>query len=108
MTVAELAVAGVPAILVPLPGAPSDHQSANARVLEQVGAAVLLPDASCDGDHLSSVLTTLLGDPGRLESMGKAAATMGRPDAADAGAAVVENSARGRTAGDPGGSGASS
>ncbi|HEX3565061.1 MAG TPA: UDP-N-acetylglucosamine--N-acetylmuramyl-(pentapeptide) pyrophosphoryl-undecaprenol N-acetylglucosamine transferase, partial [Acidimicrobiales bacterium] len=44
MTVAELAVAGVPAILVPLPGAPGDHQSANARVLEQVGAAVLLPD----------------------------------------------------------------
>jgi undecaprenyldiphospho-muramoylpentapeptide beta-N-acetylglucosaminyltransferase len=105
MTVAELAMAGVPAVLVPLPGAPSDHQSANARVLEQVGAAVLLPDARCDGDHLSGILATLLDDRERLESMGKAAATMGRPDAADAGAAVVENSARART-GD--GSGASS
>jgi undecaprenyldiphospho-muramoylpentapeptide beta-N-acetylglucosaminyltransferase len=109
MTVAELAVTGVPAILVPLPGAPSDHQSANARVLEQVGAAVLLPDATCDGDHLSRVLAPLLGDGGRLESMGKAAAAMGRADAADAGAAVVEDSARARAAaGDPGGSGSSS
>ena len=109
MTVAELAVTGVPAILVPLPGAPSDHQSANARVLEQVGAAVLLPDATCDGDHLSRVLAPLLGDGGRLESMGKAAAAMGRADAADAGAVVVEDSARARSAaGDPGGSGSSS
>ena len=38
MTVAELAVAGVPAVLVPLPGAPGDHQTANARVLERAGA----------------------------------------------------------------------
>jgi UDP-N-acetylglucosamine--N-acetylmuramyl-(pentapeptide) pyrophosphoryl-undecaprenol N-acetylglucosamine transferase len=108
MTVAELAVAGVPAILVPLPGAPSDHQSANARVLEQVGAAVLLPDARCDGDHLSRILDPLLGDPLRLESMGKAAATMGRADAADAGAAVVEDNARVQAgAGHPSGSGPS-
>jgi UDP-N-acetylglucosamine--N-acetylmuramyl-(pentapeptide) pyrophosphoryl-undecaprenol N-acetylglucosamine transferase len=77
-------------------------------VLEQVGAAVLLPDAACDGDHLSRVLAPLLGDRGRLESMGKAAATMGRPDAADAGAAVVEDSARAHAGdGDPSGSGTS-
>jgi UDP-N-acetylglucosamine--N-acetylmuramyl-(pentapeptide) pyrophosphoryl-undecaprenol N-acetylglucosamine transferase len=94
MTVAELAVVGVPAILVPLPGAPSDHQSANARVLERVGAAVLMPDPGCDGHQLSRVLAPLLGDPARLEAMGKAAASMGRADAADAGAAVVEDSAR--------------
>jgi UDP-N-acetylglucosamine:LPS N-acetylglucosamine transferase len=94
MTVAELAVAGVPAILVPLPGAPGDHQSANARVLERVGAAVLMPDPTCDGDRLSRVLGELFGDPGRLESMGKAAGNLGRTDAADAGAAVVEASAK--------------
>jgi UDP-N-acetylglucosamine:LPS N-acetylglucosamine transferase len=94
MTVAELAVAGVPAVLVPLPGAPGDHQSANARVLERVGAAVLMPDPSCDGDRLSRVLGPLLGDPGRLESMGKAAGHMGRPDAAESGAAVVEANAK--------------
>ncbi|HEY6622832.1 MAG TPA: UDP-N-acetylglucosamine--N-acetylmuramyl-(pentapeptide) pyrophosphoryl-undecaprenol N-acetylglucosamine transferase [Acidimicrobiales bacterium] len=104
MTVAELAVVGVPAVLVPLPGAPGDHQSANARVLERVGAAVLLPDPSCDGDRLSQVLGSLLADPGRLESMGKAAASVGRREAADAGAAVVEASARTTT--DGGGTGA--
>ncbi len=94
MTVAELAVVGVPAVLVPLPGAPGDHQSANARVLEGVGAAVLLPDPSCDGDRLAQVLDALLGDPGRLESMGTAGRSKGRRDAADAGAAVVEANAR--------------
>jgi UDP-N-acetylglucosamine--N-acetylmuramyl-(pentapeptide) pyrophosphoryl-undecaprenol N-acetylglucosamine transferase len=104
MTVAELAVIGVPAVLVPLPGAPGDHQSANARVLERVGAAVLLPDPSCDGDRLSQVLGSLLADTGRLESMGKAAASVGRRDAADAGAAVVEASAKTTT--DGGGTGA--
>lgn len=109
MTVAELAVTGVPAILVPLPGAPGDHQSANARVLEHVGGAVLLPDAACDRDHLSSVLAPLLLDGGRLESMGKAAAALGRADAADAGANVVEGSALARAdVGDEGSSGASS
>ncbi len=104
MTVAELAVIGVPAVLVPLPGAPGDHQSANARVLERVGAAVLLPDPSCDGDRLSQVLGSLLADTGRLESMGKAAASVGRRDAADAGAALVEASAKTTT--DGGGTGA--
>jgi UDP-N-acetylglucosamine--N-acetylmuramyl-(pentapeptide) pyrophosphoryl-undecaprenol N-acetylglucosamine transferase len=104
MTVAELAVVGVPAILVPLPGAPSDHQSANARVLERVGAAVLMPDPGCDGHRLSRVLAPLLGDPARLEAMGKAAHALGRADAAQAGAAVVEASARAsRIPGDPGG-----
>ncbi|HEX4218425.1 MAG TPA: UDP-N-acetylglucosamine--N-acetylmuramyl-(pentapeptide) pyrophosphoryl-undecaprenol N-acetylglucosamine transferase [Acidimicrobiales bacterium] len=104
MTVAELAVVGVPAILVPLPGAPSDNQSANARVLERVGAAVLMPDPGCDGHRLSRVLAPLLGDPARLEAMGKAAHALGRADAAQAGAAVVEASARAsRIPGDPGG-----
>ncbi len=44
-TVAELAVVGLPAVLVPLPGAPNDHQTANARALVDAGAARLVPDA---------------------------------------------------------------
>ena len=44
MTVAELLVAGVPAILVPLPGAPRDHQTRNAEALVGMGAAVHVPD----------------------------------------------------------------
>ena len=100
MTVAELAVAGVPAILVPLPGAPGDHQTANARVLERAGAAVVIRDSSCNGAELDRVIGDLVGSPGRLDEMAAAARSIGRPDAADAGAQVVERSARpGRTRG---------
>lgn len=94
MTTAELAVAGLPAVLVPLPGAPGDHQTANARVLERAGGAVLVPDPTCDGDRLADLLDSLVADPGRLAAMGRAAAAAGRPDAAQAGAAVVEAHAR--------------
>ena len=93
MTVAELAVAGVPSVLVPLPGAPGDHQTANARVLERAGAAELLPDARCDAGTLGTTLDRLLADPGLLRVMGEAAASLGRPDAAAAGARVVEANA---------------
>ena len=93
MTVAELAVAGVPSILVPLPGAPGDHQTANARVLERAGAAVLLPDDRCTADSLGTALDGLLSEPALLESMGRAAAGLGRPAAAAAGARLVEASA---------------
>jgi undecaprenyldiphospho-muramoylpentapeptide beta-N-acetylglucosaminyltransferase len=94
MTVAELAVAGVPAVLVPLPGAPGDHQTANARVLVGADAAVLLPDPECDAAALDRILGPLLDDPARLDAMGSAAASLGRPDAATAGASVVEACAR--------------
>ena len=94
MTVAELAVAGVPAVLVPLPGAPGDHQTANARELAKVGAAVMLPDPECTPDGLATVVDGLLADPGHLDAMGRAAKSVGRPDAAAAGARVVEANAR--------------
>jgi undecaprenyldiphospho-muramoylpentapeptide beta-N-acetylglucosaminyltransferase len=94
MTVAELSVAGVPSVLVPLPGAPGDHQTANARVLERAGGAVLLPDGECDGLRLTAVLDRLLDDPEVLDAMGRAAASVGHPDAAAAGARVVEVNAR--------------
>jgi len=92
--VAELAVAGVPAVLVPLPGAPGDHQTANARVLERADAAVLLPDPECTPTGLAGVVEELLIDTDRLEAMGRAATGVGRPDAAEAGARVVEANAR--------------
>ncbi len=96
MTVAELAAAGVPSILVPLPGAPGDHQTANARVLERAGASVLLSDADCRADRLATLVDDLLADPGGLEAMGRAARSLGRHDAAAAGAEVVEENARPR------------
>ncbi|HLW45137.1 MAG TPA: glycosyltransferase, partial [Acidimicrobiales bacterium] len=82
-TIAELTVAGVPSVLVPLPGAPGDHQSANARALVEAGAAVVVRDAGCDADALSSILDALLDDPARRRAMSEAARGLGRPDAAD-------------------------
>lgn len=80
-TVAELTVVGVPSVLVPLPGAPGDHQTANARVLEAAGAAVVVDDRHCTPDRLTVELESLLNDVARLEAMAAAAATLGRPDA---------------------------
>jgi UDP-N-acetylglucosamine--N-acetylmuramyl-(pentapeptide) pyrophosphoryl-undecaprenol N-acetylglucosamine transferase len=93
-TVAELSVTAVPSILVPLPGAPRDHQTRNARALVEAGAALLLPDAECDGTQLASSLTALLSDPDRLHAMGVAAGTLGHADAADQIAALVDEHAR--------------
>jgi UDP-N-acetylglucosamine:LPS N-acetylglucosamine transferase len=94
MTVAELLVAGVPAILVPLPGAPRDHQTRNAEALVGMGAAVQVPDAECDGRRLVKELESLLGDPDRLRAMSEAARRHGHPDAAARVAALVDAHAR--------------
>jgi undecaprenyldiphospho-muramoylpentapeptide beta-N-acetylglucosaminyltransferase len=95
-TVAELAAAGLPAVLVPLPGAPSDHQAANARTLAAAGAAVLVDDRACTGERLDAELSLLLAEPSRLAAMGDAARSLARPDAAARLADLVEEHARGR------------
>ncbi len=82
-TVAELTVVGVPAVLVPLPGAPGGHQLANARVVEQVGGAIVVADDQCDASSLEAALDRLLEDEHR-RSYGEAARTLGRPAAASA------------------------
>ncbi len=82
-TVAELAAVGVPAVLVPLPIATRDHQTANAASLVEAGAAVLVPDDQLDAARLLAELDRL-GAPGVLDRMAAAAAGLGRPDAAEA------------------------
>ncbi|MER6046810.1 UDP-N-acetylglucosamine--N-acetylmuramyl-(pentapeptide) pyrophosphoryl-undecaprenol N-acetylglucosamine transferase [Streptomyces sp. NPDC001793] len=72
-TVAELATIGMPAVLVPYPHAPGDHQTHNARVLSDAGAALLLPDAEVTADRLDALVSPLLADPDRLAAMGAAA-----------------------------------
>jgi len=94
MTVAELLVAGVPAILVPLPGAPRDHQERNAEALVGMGAAVHVPDPECTGERLAEELDALLGDPARLRSMRDAARAHAHPDAAARVAELVDAHAR--------------
>lgn len=90
VTVAELAAAGVPSVLVPLPGAPGDHQTRNAAALVSAGAAVLVPDEECTSERLAVELEALLGDAERLENMGTAARSLARPDAAARLADLVE------------------
>lgn len=92
-TIAELTAAGLPAVLVPLPGAPSDHQTRNARTLEAAGAAIVLPDAECTPERLDALLSELLADPARLEAMSAAARGLARPDAAEALADLVQANA---------------
>jgi UDP-N-acetylglucosamine--N-acetylmuramyl-(pentapeptide) pyrophosphoryl-undecaprenol N-acetylglucosamine transferase len=94
-SVAELTAAGVPSVLVPLPGAPSDHQMHNARTLEAHGAAVVVADADCNAERLDPLLRELLADRERLAAMGLAAREISRPDAAERLADFVEECARG-------------
>ena len=93
VTVAELAVVGLPAVLVPLPGAPDDHQTRNAQALTDAGGGVLIPDAAADPARVGETLEALLADPARLDAMSDALRTLGRPDAAARVAALVEEAA---------------
>ncbi len=81
-SVAEIAAYGKPAILVPYPYASADHQSANARWMEQSGAAVTIPDAELSADRLRHEVQALLDDPEQMEAMAKASLSLARPNAA--------------------------
>jgi undecaprenyldiphospho-muramoylpentapeptide beta-N-acetylglucosaminyltransferase len=82
-TVAELACAGRAAVLVPLPGATGDHQSANAAALADAGAAAVIGDSELDGRRLAGIIGDLLADPEGLAVMEQAAAALGEPGAAE-------------------------
>jgi UDP-N-acetylglucosamine--N-acetylmuramyl-(pentapeptide) pyrophosphoryl-undecaprenol N-acetylglucosamine transferase len=94
VTIAELAATGTPAVLVPLPGAPHDHQTRNAEAMMHAGAAVVVPDAELDGDRLAAELDRLLADAARLDAMAAAGLGMARPDATARVADMVEDAAR--------------
>jgi UDP-N-acetylglucosamine--N-acetylmuramyl-(pentapeptide) pyrophosphoryl-undecaprenol N-acetylglucosamine transferase len=93
-TVAELAVVGVASVLVPLPGAPGDHQTVNARRLVSEGAAVIIPDAELDAGRLGAELEPIIASADRRAQMAGAARRLGRPGAADAVARLAEEHAR--------------
>jgi len=81
-TVAELTAVGVPSVLVPLPIAPNDHQAVQARQLEAAGGCVVILDRDLTAAALASTLDPLIGDADALGGMGRAARSMGHPDAA--------------------------
>ncbi len=88
ITVAELETLAVPAVLVPLPGAPHDHQSKNARTLVDAGGAMVLGDAQCTGEALADALDIMMS-PVTTEEMSRAVHGLAHPHAADAIANVV-------------------
>ena len=81
-TVAEVTAAGKPAVFVPFPRAADDHQKRNAEALERAGAAVMLEESKLTRESLVEAISTLLGDPSRLERMGDAARKLSHPNAA--------------------------
>ena len=81
MTVSELAVMGLPSILVPLPHAIDDHQTKNAAYLADEGAAVLMPQPSFTSEALRETLKSLLANKSRLTNMGSMARTLAKPEA---------------------------
>ena len=82
-TVNECCQLGLPALYVPLPGTRGDEQTANARLVEAIGGAVLFPQVVLTPERLLECLHGLLADPPRLKAMGERARSLAVPDAAD-------------------------
>ncbi|HVL80482.1 MAG TPA: UDP-N-acetylglucosamine--N-acetylmuramyl-(pentapeptide) pyrophosphoryl-undecaprenol N-acetylglucosamine transferase, partial [Actinomycetota bacterium] len=98
---AELVAFGLPSVLVPGPWATGGHQEANARWVADAGGGVLVREDEPDLEgRLARVLTELLDDPGRRRTMAESARALGRPDAADRLADLVEDELRRRSHGD--------
>lgn len=93
-TVAELAAAGKPAVLIPFPQAADDHQRRNAEVMAQAGAAELLLEADLTPQTLERLLAGLLAQPEALRSMSDKARSLAHPDAAERIAAMAVAMAR--------------
>ncbi|MGL3804948.1 undecaprenyldiphospho-muramoylpentapeptide beta-N-acetylglucosaminyltransferase [Paeniglutamicibacter sp. R2-26] len=87
-TVCELAVAGTPAVLVPLPIG-NGEQRLNAADLVAAGGALIVADADFTPDYVTGTVLPLLRDTAALERMAEAAAGQGRSDAAEAMAAMI-------------------
>jgi UDP-N-acetylglucosamine--N-acetylmuramyl-(pentapeptide) pyrophosphoryl-undecaprenol N-acetylglucosamine transferase len=88
-TVAELAAAGRPSLLVPLPTAADDHQRKNAEVFAKAGAAVMMLQADVTPEKLLDELVRLLNDPDTMAEMGRRARTLAHPGAVERIGAMV-------------------
>jgi UDP-N-acetylglucosamine--N-acetylmuramyl-(pentapeptide) pyrophosphoryl-undecaprenol N-acetylglucosamine transferase len=83
LTVAELALAGLPALLVPYPHAADDHQLANAKALDDAGAARVLAARPLAPQEVAGAIRAAFERPAELQAMGARAAGLARPDAAE-------------------------
>jgi UDP-N-acetylglucosamine--N-acetylmuramyl-(pentapeptide) pyrophosphoryl-undecaprenol N-acetylglucosamine transferase len=88
ITVAELCAWGLPSILIPLPTAAADHQTHNARVLAEAGAALMLPQSELRSERLAQAVSGLLSEDATRDAMANQARARGKPEAA---AEIVSN-----------------
>jgi len=84
MATAELCAWGIPMILVPLPTAAADHQTANARALEAGGAARVIVQSRLAGGALADEIAAMISEPARRSAATEAALRLARPRAAEA------------------------
>ncbi len=96
--VAEIAAAGLPSLLVPLPFAADDHQRKNAEALAEAGAARIVLDREMTGERLFQEVEELRNHPQRLAEMGRVARRFARPGAAERAADVMEEAGTSKTA----------
>lgn len=82
-TVNECCHLGLPALYIPLPGTSGDEQTANARLVQAAGGAVLFPQVALTPRSLLESVKGLLADPPGLKAMGQRARSLAVPDAAD-------------------------
>jgi len=82
-TVAELALTGLPAIIVPYPFHTDDHQALNAGALVDLGAALMVRDNQATAEHIGPVVEDLIEDRAKLAAMAAAARSASHPHAAD-------------------------
>ena len=94
-TIAELTAAGRPAILVPLPSATDDHQTANAREMGKAGGARMIPQDEFTPEALARQIEALAEDPQALANAAARSLSVGRPNAASDLADLVERIAGG-------------
>ncbi len=83
MTISELAIVGLAAILIPYPFAIDDHQTQNARFLVDAGAALMILEGDGLQESLRQALSELVSDPGRISSMARCARELGRPESTE-------------------------
>ncbi|NBV87297.1 MAG: UDP-N-acetylglucosamine--N-acetylmuramyl-(pentapeptide) pyrophosphoryl-undecaprenol N-acetylglucosamine transferase, partial [Verrucomicrobia bacterium] len=85
----ELAYFKLPSILIPYPHAAEDHQTFNARIFSEAGAAVLLPEREANAERLAGEIRSILDEPSRREAMCSASASLSADDAAQRVAQVL-------------------
>ncbi len=93
-SLAELSHFGLPSILIPYPFAADDHQTANAKIFEDAGAAVLMKESDATPDALAEKISAFIADPARLAAMAQRSRALAPDAAAERVADVILNSCK--------------